>query len=396
MRHRLLRLSLSRLHVAWSPGVLAFFMHLAVGRPSQVVNWFHEIDRQHDVMCLCVAPKVADRERIAAFAEDFVALDVVLRKRVAFMLFDPSGKQQMTLARFPDDLPVPGILVDARLPRRPPRMIRDVVKGGGLAPWDEIARQSAMFVPELAELFELSAHDMPAICVLVKGIEEAAVVRVGDTWNADTVTSCLEQLVQIAESDREDKKAFAAAGVLSDKSEEFCMHVRGIGYSIERELDEIKLGFHELCERHECDVAVVQEIATLVANGRCAADQVEVLIARIVPDQTVRKRSNHVRRVMRSTEKLRWLQEAARELAQRELLDDNVVAAVERVKRRRERIRKEVEDLARNRHELRRVQRPSFRVSRETARGIADFVNVWGGAGNKVHDALLWVMKMLG
>lgn len=128
-----------------------------------------------------LAPPTTDQEQIAGLIDDVYAADTVLGEAVSFLLLHPDVHSPLGLHTgmgafdtlqgmyFPPGR-VGGATVRA-LQHEP--LFRDMSTETGIYR-AEIARESARtmarFVAEFMEIFEVSEHQLPALCVVVRGL----------------------------------------------------------------------------------------------------------------------------------------------------------------------------------------------------------------------------------
>lgn len=180
-------------------------MIISSAAPQELVNWFHNQQQTQRVLCVLLAPSNSDQEKFSELVKDLYATDTILGEEVAFLLLHPGASTPLGLdkgygqyallqgAAFVGGRPSDGLAYSLR----EAAIFRDMSDTGGIYR-KEIASKSseamARFVPDFMKLFAVRSSDVPALCVVVKGLNESAVLPLGAGW---TVQSLLEILSKI-------------------------------------------------------------------------------------------------------------------------------------------------------------------------------------------------------
>ena len=88
-------------------------------------------------------------------------------------------------------------------PLRDKEVFRDMCTAGD-SYREEIANKSAramaLFVPEFMELFAVSHSELPALCVLVKGLNKSVVLPLGKDWSSVSLLELLGRISSLADN----------------------------------------------------------------------------------------------------------------------------------------------------------------------------------------------------
>lgn len=185
-------------------------MIITSAAPPELVNWFHSRQNTQRVLCVLLAPSKFDQKKIINLVDDLYATDTVLGEEVAFLLLHPSANTSLGLDKGYGEF---AMLRGTAFPRssrsrglayslRDAEVFRDMNSDGDIYR-QEIAEKSsramALFVPEFMKLFSVVATDLPALCVVIKGLDESAVLPLGSTWTVESLVSILARIRAIAD-----------------------------------------------------------------------------------------------------------------------------------------------------------------------------------------------------
>lgn len=163
------------------------------------------------VLCTLLAPSQKDQAKLTAFIEDMYQTDAVLGDEIAFLLLHPGAQTPLGLDKgYGEFATLRGTAFtgatrkrDLAYSLRDTQVFRDMSRDGD--PYrKEIAEKSskamALFVPEFMELFGVRQSEVPALCVLVKGMDESVVVPLSKDWTVENVLEVLGKLRSLADS----------------------------------------------------------------------------------------------------------------------------------------------------------------------------------------------------
>jgi hypothetical protein len=154
--------------------------------PNQLERWFHEMDRQHLIVCFLLAARNQDRAVFEHLIDEVAEMDSVLGGEISFMLFRQ---------------PAEGAAPERGRPeRRLPRVI-DGATDGELSTERRmrniVVRSSQRAIPDLCRQFDVSFDHLPAMVVLAKGVREPYVFSLGDQVNYTEILTFTRQLAAI-------------------------------------------------------------------------------------------------------------------------------------------------------------------------------------------------------
>lgn len=200
-------------------------MIISSGKPEQLVEWFHNWQNELRVLCILLAPDETDLKNIAALVEHPYAADARLGKNLGFLVLLKEGDKLNIDHRYrsnehgldnpakPRPLSIDlqnseareyGAFLGIYLP------LNDWAEGNGVqslrsiesnyraAVANKAAEAMAYYVPELMEIFKVDHNQLPTLCVLVKGINKAAILPLGNDWNNDSLVNMLGLIHNIA------------------------------------------------------------------------------------------------------------------------------------------------------------------------------------------------------
>jgi len=163
------------------------------------------------VLCTLLAPSQNDQAKLTALIEDMYQTDAVLGDEIAFLLLHPGAQTPLGLDKgYGEFATLRGTAFvgtarkrDLAYSLRETQVFRDMSRDGD-SYRKEIAEKSskamALFVPEFMELFGVRPSEVPALCILVKGMDESVVVPMAKDWTVETVLEVLGKLRNLADS----------------------------------------------------------------------------------------------------------------------------------------------------------------------------------------------------
>jgi hypothetical protein len=187
--------------------------------PQELVDWFH-MDHRHGqtILCVLVAPAQSDQEKLAATIENAYKADAMLGNEVAFLLLHPKTKEAVALGGVGVIPVLQGTTFSSSrhedaLPRalRDTELFRDVSSEHHFLR-QEISKQSARtmarFASEFMDLFGVNADELPALCILVRGLRESVVVPLHENWAQNDLLRLFAQLQKCTSEARDAGESY--------------------------------------------------------------------------------------------------------------------------------------------------------------------------------------------
>jgi len=154
--------------------------------PDQLERWFHEMDRQHLIVCFLLAARNQDRAVFERLIDEVAEMDSVLGREISFMLFRQPAGDAAAEQGMPE--------------RHPPRVIDGAIDGE-LATERRmrsvVVRSSQRAIPDLCRQFDVLFDQLPAMVVLAKGVREPYVFSLGDQVDYAEILGFTRQLAAI-------------------------------------------------------------------------------------------------------------------------------------------------------------------------------------------------------
>ena len=185
-------------------------MIITSATPQELVDWFHTRQEDQRILCVMLAPSQEDQHKVSQLVAELFRADAVLGDEVAFLLIHPSANTPLGLDKGygafailrGDAFPIHESRRQLAYALRETDVFRDMSRHG--EPYrqdvaDISARSMALFVPQLMNLFGVSHNDLPALCVLVKGLDESIVLPLGNDWTQDSLLALLMGIRSIAD-----------------------------------------------------------------------------------------------------------------------------------------------------------------------------------------------------
>ncbi len=264
-------------------------MIITSATPKELINWFHTRQEDQRILCVMLAPAQEDQRRISELVAELYAVDAALGDEVAFLLIHPNAKTLLSLdndhGKLPtlsgNAFPVQEEQPDLAYPLRRTEVFRDISAASMLYRQeiaDESARAMAYFTNDFMRLFGVSALDLPALCVLIKGLDESIVLPLGQGWTNALLLSHLKSLGGIAS----DLPNFQAE--FQDLANELPLKLQSASeatYEIEAELAHIAKILETLLRRYQGNENDVMVIADFIARGCPSQEQLECVLNRL-------------------------------------------------------------------------------------------------------------------
>ncbi|MCF8205618.1 MAG: hypothetical protein K9J82_11105 [Methylotenera sp.] len=376
-------------------------MIITSATPQELVQWFHARQEEQRVLCVMLAPAQEDQRKVSRLIAELFDADATLGEEVAFLLIHPSANTPLGLDKgYGEFATLRGSAFPSHGRRglayslRDAEVFRDMSNEG--APYrqevaDKSARAMALFVPEFMKLFGVSQRDLPAMCVLVKGLDESIVLPLGKDWTQDSLLELLGRIRSVADNlpdFRAEYQTLASAVPakllsISEASREIDAKVAHVVEILER-----------LVRRHAGTENDRTLIADFVARGCPSSAQLQDLLGRLsfcLSDRYLKDgQATKVVALMSRVEAVR--DGLSQDLQSRQY----VLSIADRAKQlveRREQLFREIGNLREA-----RIATTSGGASGllGRVRSTLDGVNLAGDLGEKLFTAIDWVRKLVG
>lgn len=186
-------------------------MLVSAATPQELAEWFHREDHGQRVLCLVLAPSARDQAKLAKTVEEVCLVDSTIGEDIALLLADPRTdyrlgfhEEHWKLATLPARSFTP--VAPHGKPVLPLRFATGLTKGSKQAQRrraifaQDLALNSARFVPDLLAHFRISPSELPCMFLLVRSIASPAIVPLGKGWSVDSLMSLLNQIRAIVDS----------------------------------------------------------------------------------------------------------------------------------------------------------------------------------------------------
>jgi len=378
-------------------------MLISSATPETLITWFHSAAQvSQKLLCVLLAPAERDQRSLAALIENVYEADSILNNDVAFLLLHPGVDTPLGLFKgmgefatlrglaFPTRSPHGDLLY----PLREAAPFRDMSDEAGKAR-SEIASQSARamarFVPEFVNLLNIAPLELPALCVLVRGVDDAVALSLDANWTKDDLSLLLKRIRNVidgAPNFQHEYRLLAAIAPADVK--------RADNEVLEREAKwrRVCAALEMVARRHGATETDVELITEFIASGTGQTSDLDALIAslsfaaspRFVTDAQIQM----ARRLMVRVEEIR------ESLSSDAMARQYVVSISERA-----------EELVKQRDhifaELRSVKGASiWRSSNQNAaplskiRRTLESINLAGDLGEKLFVAIKWAQLLVG
>lgn len=180
-------------------------MIISSATPQDLVEWFHSRQEKQRLLCVLLAPSKADQKKIIDLVDDVYATDAVLGDEVAFLLLHPGADTTLGLDKgYGEFATLRGTVFSGSKSKsglayalRDAEIFRDMSDEG--EPYrrdiaEKSSRAMGLFVPAFMKLFSVNPGELPALCIVIKGMNDSVVLPLGTSW---TVESLLEVLTKI-------------------------------------------------------------------------------------------------------------------------------------------------------------------------------------------------------
>lgn len=185
-------------------------MIISSATPQELVDWFHGTTSSMELLCVLLAPSSDDQKKLSEMIASPFAADAALGEEIGFLLLHPLAKSPIGLDHgLGKYSALCGELIVGDRPKhsapfalRDTSIFRDLSNEG--EPYQrEIASQAAKamsrFVPEFEKLFCVSAVQFPALCIVVKGVNQSIVLPAINDWKAEDLLNVIIEVRSISD-----------------------------------------------------------------------------------------------------------------------------------------------------------------------------------------------------
>lgn len=376
-------------------------MIITSATPHELVHWFHSRQEEQRVLCVMLAPAQEDQRRVSRLIAELFDADAALGEEVAFLLIHPNANTPLGLdkdcgefATFRGSAFPPRGHQDLAYSLRDVEVFRDMSNEG--APYrqevaEKSARAMAFFVPEFMKLFGVLPHELPAICVLVKGLDESIVLPLGKEWTQDSLLELLGRIRAVADNLPNFRAEYQtlAVGVPAK-----LLSVSEADREIDAKVTHIVDILERLVRRHAGTEVDRTVIADFFARGCPSSTQLQDLLGRLSFSRSSRYlKDGQVSKAVALMSKV----EAVRDGLSQDLQSRRFVLSIaDRAKQlveRREQLFQEIDSLREARIV---VTSNGTSGSLGRVRSTLDGVNLAGDLGEKLIAAMDWVRRLVG
>lgn len=274
-------------------------MFVTSATPRELVDWFHRDHHGQSVLCVLLAPAQVDQDKLLAIVRDLYETDAILGAEVAFILLHPNAEQIVALAGL-GSMPV---LRGAHFPQaeqfmRTPRPLRDTGLFIDESTQNDFVREDmalqsaramARFVPDFMKLFAVRPHELPALCVLVRGLNESVTVPLPKVWGKADLQELFRQLQACASDAREVGRSNYA--LLKSARLDGALLQQGL-LEINAKKAKLTALMDGLLFRHKATPADRQIVANFLASETAQAATFSKVLARLTISESERFRKD--------------------------------------------------------------------------------------------------------
>lgn len=258
-------------------------MIITSATPQELVNWFHMRQEEQRILCVMLAPAEDDQQKMAKLVANLYETDAVLGEEIALLLLHPSATTPLGLdngsgrfatlrgSAFPSASTHRGVAY----PLRDNEVFRNMSREVGIYRQDiadKSSRAMALFVPEFMKLFAAPLTELPALCVLVKGLNESAVLPLGKDWSPDSLLELLSKIRSAAENLPNFQVEYQS---LADAKPEKIIPVTEAKREIEAKINHITEILERIVKRYQGTERDSTLVADFLAQGCSSTEQLQ-------------------------------------------------------------------------------------------------------------------------
>jgi hypothetical protein len=311
-------------------------MIISSATPQEIVNWFHTDDHQQELLCIALATSADDRQKLSDLIEEFYQSDAALGDRVAFLILHPEANTPIGihrgLGRYStfrgDAYPTSRANEDRPRSLREMPLFRDMSDEGELYR-SQVARESAkamaLIAPEFMRLLEVDSGDLPAICVLVKGMDDVVVVPLGRNWTPADLRDYFQGVRRIVER-RVQSPLFRSYSTETIRAIRRQMaQAEEKLHAIEARIRKIGDAFNSIANRHTATARDRSKIADFLSQGVRSQEALTILINGLSFRETEKFfKDSQIGKVFKLTQQVQVL----RDELHNEILSDAAIGSV--------------------------------------------------------------------
>lgn len=377
-------------------------MIITSATPQELVNWFHTRQEDQRILCVMLAPAQDDQRKVSRLVAELFDADAALGNEIAFLLIHPSANTPLGLDKGYGEF---ATLLGSAFPIHEDRrrlayslrnteVFRDMSNNGD--PYrqeiaDKSARAMALFVPEFMQLFGVSQRDLPAMCVLVKGLDDSIVLPLGKGWTQDSLLALLGCIRSIADELPNFRTEFRS---LADEVPGKLKSVSEVTRELDAKIAHIVEILERLLRRYQGTEEDSTLIADFIARGCPSSDQLQGVLGRLSFCSNERYvKDGQVTKVAALMTRL----EAVRAALSVDLQSRRYVLSIadrsQQLVERRTQLLQALQEL-RDARVTTTSTMASGSLSR--VRSALEGINLTGDLGEKMFGAIEWVRKLVG
>lgn len=376
-------------------------MIISHASPQELVEWFQTGQEGQRLLVVLLAPASADQAKLVSLIDDVFAADAVLGQEIAFLLLHPASTTPIAVDRGYGQY---ATLRGTTFPRADDRSrqdhpVHDVHALRDLSDVDgpyrqEISKKSASsmarFVPEFMTLFGVEPGELPALCVLVKGLDESVVLPLSKEWTKEDLLSIFCSLRSATDKAANFHEQFQT---LADRLPEKLPRVEDSTREIAAKSARISDMLERLLNRYNGTDADRRLIADFIAQQLPDSASLEKVLAKLS--------FSNVERFQKDGQALKVRDLMSRVEAVRNSLSDDLTSRTyllsiadlaKNLAEERERLFTELGNIQRSR--LKTTSAHGSRILNKI-RPVLEGVNLVGDVGEKLANAIEWVKKLL-
>lgn len=380
-------------------------MIITSATPQELVNWFHTRQDDQRILCILLAPAQEDQHKISQMVSELFDADAVLGDEVAFLLLHPNADTPLGLDKgYGTFATLRGSAFPVRENRRKlayslreTDVFRDMSSDGD--PYrkeiaNKSARAMALFVPEFMNLFGVSQRELPALCVLVKGLDESIVLPLGKDWTQDLLLALLGRIRSITDELPNFRVEFQT---LADNVPSKIKSVSEVTREIDAKVSHIVEILERLLRRYQGTEGDSTLVADFVARRCPSSEQLQDILSRLSFCSNERYlKDGQVSKVVALIARV----EAVRDELSEDIKSRRYVLSIaDRAKQlaeRRSQLFQTIQDMRDVRDARVRTTSKMAAGSIGRIRSGLEAINLTGDLGEKLPTAIEWVRKLVG
>lgn len=376
-------------------------MVITSATPQELVNWFHARQEEQRVLCVMLAPAKEDQRKLSQLIADLFDADAILGEEVAFLLIHPSANTPLGIDKgYGEFATLRGSAFISHGHKglayslRDTKLFRDMSNEG--VPYrQEVAEKSsramALFAPEFMGLFGVKPRELPALCVLVKGLDQSIVFPLGRDWTTDSLLSLLGGIREVADGLPNFRVEYQT---LADAAPMKLISASEANKEMDAKLPRIVEILERLMLRYTATESDRTLIADFIARGYPSSEQLRGLLGRLSFSANSRYlKDGQATKVVSLMSRI----EAIREGLSKDLQSRKYVLSIadraKQIVERREQLFREIGELQAARVAITSKEASGF-LSR--IKSSLESINLAGDLGAKLFAAIELIRKLVG